>query len=60
MGAKLGPVFIHVGLGGTAILRTPQKTGPTPDGINRMHWEPGRVSRADIAGSRAGSLVDPI
>jgi hypothetical protein len=38
----------------------PPETGPTPDGINRMHWEPGRVNRADIAGSRAGSLVDPL
>lgn len=57
MGAMLGAYLIHIGLGGTVILRTPQKPGPTPDGMNRMLWELGRVSRADIAGSSAGRLV---
>lgn len=56
----MGPVFMHVGLEGTAILRPPQKTGSTADGINRMLWEPGRVSKADIAGSSAESLVGPL
>lgn len=44
-GPSLGPNFIHVGLGGTAILKTPRKQAPPQMGLTGCSWKRGESVR---------------